>query len=161
MKKIKTLVIALLTVGSMMAFNSCSDKCKDVTCQNGGSCNKDDGSCECATGYEGTNCETAIRTKFIGTYRGSEQCTVGSDNYDIEVVAGSGILNIKINNTYNQNFTSIATVSGSSFTVESQTVAAGVTLSGNGSVSGDNITFTYTISDGGVSNSCTFTGTRI
>lgn len=40
---------------------SCSDKCSDVTCQNGGICNE--GDCECLSGYTGTNCETKICDK--------------------------------------------------------------------------------------------------
>lgn len=48
---------------------SCSDACDDVDCGANGSC--DDGICICVDGYEGTNCETEIRTKYLGTYNGN------------------------------------------------------------------------------------------
>jgi len=38
----------------VLNFSSCS-KCKDVTCNNGGTC--EDGICACLTGFSGTNCE--------------------------------------------------------------------------------------------------------
>ena len=45
----------------MIPFYLDTDDCAGVTCQNGGTCN--DGvnayTCTCASGYEGTNCETS------------------------------------------------------------------------------------------------------
>ena len=52
MKKLLYLIsISLLTLN----FSACSNKCKDVVCQNNGTCN--DGLCECPSGFSGTNCE--------------------------------------------------------------------------------------------------------
>lgn len=63
MKKI--LLAVCLSVGIMY---SCSDKCKDVSCLNGGTC--DEGKCKCVQGYEGERCATASRDRFIGTWSG-------------------------------------------------------------------------------------------
>lgn len=41
-------------IAFVLTMQSC-DKCKDVTCQNGGTC--DNGKCACPTGYSGDNCE--------------------------------------------------------------------------------------------------------
>lgn len=50
-------VIAIM-IFTAVTYTSCTkDKCKDVTCQNGGTCT--DGVCSCPSGFEGTNCETA------------------------------------------------------------------------------------------------------
>ena len=48
-------LLAFFTASAML-FSCSSDKCKDVSCQNGGKCV--DGTCECATGFSGKNCET-------------------------------------------------------------------------------------------------------
>ncbi len=163
MKKIKFLFLSVIAVTAMTVFNSCSDNCKDVNCQNGGTCDEDDGTCICATGYEGVECETKMRSKFIGQFQGNETCTVGSDSYVITIAeSSSNILNITISNVYNQSFTASATLSGSnSFNMGSQSVAAGVTVSGNGTLSGNSLTFSYDIDDGTLQNSCTFVGNKL
>jgi len=69
----KNLFLALLC---LVAF-SCTDECKDVECGPGtceaGLCicptNFTGANCEsCVEGYEGDDCLTEIRSKFIGTY---------------------------------------------------------------------------------------------
>ncbi len=116
----------------------------------------------CDEGYEGDDCKTAIREKFLGSFKGNEICGTGNDNYTIAIAAsGTDILKINLGNVYNQNLTVTATVEGTSFSVASQQPAVGVTVSGTGSVSGNNITFTYNINDGTNSNNCTFTGTKL
>ncbi len=78
MKLIKRIALAaMLAVGAssaVMYSTSCTkDKCKDVTCQNGGVCS--DGNCTCATGYYGTSCDSTYRSLYVGTYKGN-----GNDN---------------------------------------------------------------------------------
>ncbi len=120
----------------------------------------------CDEGYEGTDCKTLIREKFVGQFKGPETCTVGTDNYTVTITGSSAnVLNIVIANAYNQGFTVTASVSGSSFTVAEQTVgSAGSKLQGSGSISGDgkNLTFTYTVTPvaPGVANTCTFVGEK-
>jgi len=63
---------AILAVGASSAafYTSCNkDKCKDVTCQNGGTCS--DGNCTCMTGYYGTTCDSSYRNLYVGTYKGN------------------------------------------------------------------------------------------
>lgn len=115
----------------------------------------------CDEGFEGDKCDTEIRAKFIGQFQGSETCTVGTDNYTVTITsATSDVLKVTFNNVYNAGYTATATVDGSAFTVASQTVASGVTVAGSGTISGDVLTFTYTI-DGAANNTCTFTGTKL
>lgn len=164
MKNLKTILMAsFLTLGALttMTFTSCNgDKCKDTVCNNGGTCNESDGSCSCAVGYEGTDCATLSRAKFIGVFIGTETCTIGSDAYSITCSASASDLTFNIQNLYNQSLTAVASANGNAFTIPSQTVGAGITASGSGSITGDNITVTYTINDGAVTNTCTFTGTK-
>lgn len=156
------LLTAMLGVASMtMVFTSCNnDECKDVVCENGGTCNSTDGSCGCPAGYEGSTCAILSRDKFIGTYSGTETCTDGNDTYGITISTNSDPVKFTISNLYNDNLIAIASADGNSFTIPSQTAAAGVTASGSGTITGNNITITYTISDGTLSNTCTYTGTK-
>ncbi len=117
----------------------------------------------CEPGYEGSDCKTEVREKFIGAFQGDEICGTGNDNYTITIAkpGTEDVLKVTFTNVYNQALTAVGTVDGSSFTVESQTVAVGITVSGSGSVSGSNLTFTYSINDGTNANNCTFTGTKL
>ncbi|MBL7767036.1 MAG: calcium-binding EGF-like domain-containing protein [Chitinophagaceae bacterium] len=164
MKNLKSILVAsFLTVGifSTTVFTSCDpDPCQDVICNNGGTCT--DGTCTCKAGYEGTDCSTLSRTKFIGTYTGNETCTVGTDSYSIQCTTNSDDTKFNIINLYNNSpqLTAIASADGNSFTIPSQTVGAGVTASGSGAITSNSITITYTISDGVSTNTCTYTGTK-
>ncbi len=79
MKSIRNIAFsALLTIGAFttVTYTSCNkDECKDVVCQNGGTCDENTGNCICTTGFTGTNCETQVRTKYFNTYKGN-----GTDN---------------------------------------------------------------------------------
>lgn len=116
----------------------------------------------CDEGFEGDKCDTEIREKFVGQYQGQETCTVGTDSYTLTIAkSSSDVLKITVNNVYNQSLTATATVDGSTFDVANQNVGGSVTIQGTGTLSGDNLSFQYTIADGVNSNSCTFTGTKL
>ncbi len=70
MKQFKLfLLTAFITISAFGAliYSSCrKDKCKGVTCQNGGTCN--DGSCVCPSGYSGNFCENSSITYTNDTY---------------------------------------------------------------------------------------------
>lgn len=57
-------VILTASVFAVVTFAACKqDKCIDISCQNGGSCN--DGTCVCPDGYSGPRCETVDPCKDV------------------------------------------------------------------------------------------------
>ena len=152
---IATILFAIIS----FTISSCStDKCKGVTCQNGGTCVN--GNCNCASGYEGTSCQTKANAKFVGTYNGNLTCDGASPSADAySVIAGTSPLAIIIN----QNGTATllaASVSNMNISIPSQDIS-GATFSGSGTLNGNNITLNITFDDnaGNISH-CTFTGTK-
>ena len=161
MKSIRNIAFsALLAVGAftMVTYTACTkDECEDVVCNNGGACVS--GTCNCATGYEGTNCDTKARDKFVGTFNGNETCTVGSDEYAVTITAHSEDLKINLANIYNQSFSAVCTLtSNTAFSFSS--TQSGTTFSGTGTLSGNTLTLEYTIADAITNNSCKFIGTK-
>ncbi|MDB5284195.1 MAG: hypothetical protein JWO06_3270 [Bacteroidota bacterium] len=148
MRKITRLSLMIATSAVLLTIASCSKTCD--------------------AGYEGSDCKTQIREKFIGQFKGPETCTAGTDNYTVTISnsSSSDLLAIILSNVYNQSFTATGTVSGTTLTTTAnQTLGVGVTLvSGTGSISGSPsvLTFTYAIKDSaGTTNTCTFTGTKL
>ncbi len=143
MKKVRVIstaaMLALLSVGTM-TFMSC-DK-------------------ECEIGYEGSNCKTLSREKFVGTWNGTEACTTGNDTYQLTITAAGDDIKLNYSNLYNENYSGQGTMTGTntfSFSGEN----GGATWSGTGSIDGSGrLTVTYQIGNGAISNSCTFTGTK-
>lgn len=96
--------LQLLLLGLLLAYASCSNPCKEISCQNGGECLE--GVCDCAPGWVGENCqyqacyvldcqngascslgtchclsgfygeacEYALHDRFIGTYAATQNC---------------------------------------------------------------------------------------
>ncbi len=147
MKSIKRIALsAMLTIGAFGAvvYTSCNkDECKDVVCQNGGTCSS--GNCACATGYEGNRCETASAAKFIGTWKVNEASCGG--NYTNTVNAGTTATTIIFSNL--GNFTNAAQVIASAdkntLLINNFTDATGRKFSGSGTFSSDSYTVTYTV----------------
>lgn len=67
MKKLFNLLLPVILTASIFAivtFAACKqDKCKDISCQNGGSCSN--GRCICPDGYSGTRCEVVDPCKDV------------------------------------------------------------------------------------------------
>lgn len=84
----------LFTLSFGIFMTSCSDPCKDISCNEVGTC--DDGTCICDTGYEGANCETESREKFIGTWESdSPTCNdMPATFLSLSIEKGEGILDL-------------------------------------------------------------------
>lgn len=91
---LKNGIFALMMLGGVVAFQGCKDECKDVTCLNGGTCDKETGECICTTGYEGTDCGTALNRKFVGSWSLIQSCDMypGPDTSAITITASTGSL---------------------------------------------------------------------
>ena len=93
--------IILLSVLFAAMYTSCTpDKCKAIACAYGGTCNE--GSCKCQPGYEGSNCETITRKKFIGLWAVKEKGSVTPlRQYPISIEGDSAVTGVLIKNLYN------------------------------------------------------------
>ncbi len=166
MKSIRNIALsALLTFSAFTAvvYTSCNkDECKDVVCQNGGTCA--DGICTCAAGYEGTRCEIASATKFLGNYDVSEQCSISGNvgPYSATISQSStSAVTILLQNfgDFQATITVSGTVNGNTLTIPQQTVS-GYTVSGSGTYNNGVISIPYTVSGVVNSESCTATWTK-
>jgi hypothetical protein len=163
MKKVSFLggsFLTMIAIVTVLFYNSCSDDpCKDVICNNGGSCL--DGTCVCATGYEGSDCSTKSNAKFVGNYSAIDVCSSGTYTYSPTIAASSAVVNGLILTNFGgfgTNLTATATVDGSTITVPSQSLG-GINISGSGTLNAaqNQIQFTYTANDGTNSDNCTST----
>lgn len=93
--------IVLLGVLFSVLYTSCQpDKCKAIACAYGGVCNE--GSCKCLPGYEGSNCETITRKKFIGLWAVKEKGSVTPlRQYPLSIEPDSAVTGVLIKNLYN------------------------------------------------------------
>lgn len=163
MKSLRTLALsALLSVGAFSAvlYTACNkDECKDVVCLNGGTCVS--GTCSCKTGFEGSDCSTVVATKFVnagGWRTTTEVCTVSGSNaqYDITVVvSGTDLTQLIINNLYDDGRNTTATITGSnSFVINSQSFGSSGTITGSGTLNGNQLTISYAVSVGAATDAC-------
>lgn len=96
----KRVIIFTVMVASFMFVTVVSvtckkekDPCEDVVCYNGGHC--EDGTCVCAAGYEGADCKTESREKFLGTWYGYNHTDSFAFTTDI-IVLNESITTVKI-----------------------------------------------------------------
>jgi len=106
-KRILTASVFAISVVLCFSYLSCNrDQCKTIVCSNGGVCNL--GSCICPVGYEGSNCETVTRTKFLGNWEVFEKGSVtNAAQYGITIAPSEGITDVVIQNFYNYFRTNI------------------------------------------------------
>ncbi|MBN8671717.1 MAG: calcium-binding EGF-like domain-containing protein [Chitinophagales bacterium] len=150
MKSIRNVALsALLTIGAFSAitYTSCNkDECKDVVCKNGGTCAA--GVCSCPTGYEGTNCETVSRDKFVGNWSGSDACTSGTYTIALSVAKSTNDINALVNNPggFGGTVQITGTVTGkNTLSFTNASVGGGRTLTGSMTFNGNAMTFAYTV----------------
>lgn len=163
-----------------MFLGACnSDPCKDDPCGPNGDCIAvgDDYDCVCDAGYEGVNCETLSRDKFLSatggtsTWDATDVCTssAGTNTYPYDAtisIASAGDDRVLVN-----NFAGLGTtinipgsVNGNTITLANGTYAGGQLSNATATISNSNnaISVTYTFTTGsGVTESCTGTWTRL
>ena len=181
MKKINLLMIAL--VGALTLTLTSCDECKDVNCDNGGTCAEGncectdtfygdacevecvngtyaDGTCGCDAGYEGPACTVESREQFFGTYTSS--ASIACD------VTGSGTLSDLTTSFATssvatermlvdlEDLTLSATVDGTNFTIVEESIDT-YTYTGNGSISGNVVSWTLNEYDPDFEETCIYT----
>ena len=137
--RFKTVLItafSTLTAFSSLTLTSCNnDKCQAIACANSGIC--EEGRCTCAAGYEGYQCETENRKRYLGIWYVSEDGTISTAaQYPVSVERvlpnAGGATELKITN-FRNSFTQPvrAFVSADTITIPVQTIN-GNTIQGRG-----------------------------
>lgn len=105
----------------------------------------------CDEGYEGTDCKTEIRAKFIGQWKGNDVCTTGPYNNITITLASStsSVLNVTLTNLGGFGGTETITAK----------VNAGGALEFTGAAISGNRTITGTITSSGTSLNVSYTVT--
>lgn len=155
MKNIAKVGIALLilfSVSTIFFYQSCkTDPCKNKVCNHDGTCSGD--TCKCATGYEGSDCSTISRDKFIKAWTVmSSSCLTTTPFPSWTVTAStdtSSDRQLKFSNFSNfpcgagAIVVSCTITSVNTFIIDNQT-ACGITFSGSGVLSGTQLVVSYT-----------------
>lgn len=172
MKSFKNIALsAVLAMGAFSAvtYTACTkDECKDVVCNNGGTCVS--GNCNCPTGYEGEKCDTRSNTKFAGTYNAEETCGgTNSPAYQVTITASaSNPTQVLINNLGNYGcsiggtITFNGSVNAAQLTVND--TKCGYAMSATGNYSNGVLTIqysaVYTVNGSTTTDNCTATLTK-
>lgn len=149
----------------MISFTGCdTDPCKDVICENDGTCV--DGDCVCQAGYEGTDCSTESRTKFLGSYDVDETCDGNPDNFQCDISKSTtDVIRVIFSNFFNLESLQVSSdvygeVNGTDITIPTQDVST-ITFAGSGSINEATgvVSMTYTASEAGTTFNCSATYT--
>lgn len=155
----KYYLIALFIV---IAFTGC-DPCRNKDCKNSVSCS--DNTCNCMFGYEGELCETLIRDKMLGTYRGVNICADIPDDSSFGYIISvhpderkKHYVSVQEIGQQGQTFCEVTGTNTFSFVNNH----AGYYLEYTGTVDGDNIEIIHKSGNPDYSvNDCVFKGTRV
>ncbi|MCS6820049.1 MAG: hypothetical protein RMJ53_03125 [Chitinophagales bacterium] len=126
---------------------------------------------ECDEGYEGNDCKTEIREKYLGSWTAEDDCVKNTTTnqpvpYTVINKKAGSVTQFEITNVANAGVTVVATVNTeTTFTIDKQTVKVGtanVEVTGNGTISADKktVTATYTVTGSGGAQSCSVKLTR-
>lgn len=138
--------------------------CPNTPCENG-SISYDNGvcGCECLAGYEGADCSTVARDKFIGSYHGHYNCD-GETTNNLQISAeGSEVDLVSISCLGSVIYIACpyARIEGNEITIYSQQYSYGGastgTINGHGTLNGNTLTLYYNISSPDGGESCTIT----
>jgi hypothetical protein len=102
--RLKTIVLSALgaiAVFSAVTVSSCNeDKCKSIVCAYESTCS--DGKCTCLPGYEGPQCETITRQRYLGNWVITENGSLtDAAQYTISIEKGDNITEVRIKNLRN------------------------------------------------------------
>jgi hypothetical protein len=102
--RLQTILLTAFTVFAVftvITYSACNqDKCKSIACSNSGVCT--DGKCNCLSGYEGPQCETINRTRYLGPWIVTENGSItDAAQYTISIEPGDNISEIRIKNMRN------------------------------------------------------------
>jgi hypothetical protein len=101
-----------------------------------------------------------IQADLIGNYTVTETCDGSDDSYEITISSvGSDENTIQIYNLWDWQESVVANINGDAIDIPSQ-VLDGVTFSGSGSLSGDELTINYSVLDGTDNESCKAVGKK-
>ncbi len=149
-------------VSAVLFLDSCEPdsnvvNCDETGCLNGGDCINN--VCFCPVGYEGAECADLSRDKFLNTYNSSADDCVGPTYTIIVTIKSSSDTAMTIKNlgNFGNNTTVYALVSDeNSFEIPSQQVAGlgSVTITGNASLSGTQLSLNYTKTVSGNLTNC-------
>jgi len=153
-----TFTLSFLTIVSCKEDETCTAD----TCVNG-SCST--GTCICSNGYEGSECDTEQRAKFLGLFSFSENCNGPTFNYAASISKGSTVDGVILNDFYAlPNTTITAKVYGQNITIPQQTIVHDgneYSINGSGSISGNVLTLNYTMDTPNKTDlSCSATGQK-
>jgi len=83
-------IYSIVIVCTLVLLASCDkDPCEDLACDTvGGNCVN--GICQCNENYEGLDCSSLLRDKFLGTYLVTPTCGGTADNPYTVTITGSG-----------------------------------------------------------------------
>jgi len=165
MKLLRTIALSgALALGAFSAvtYTACSkDACKDVTCQNGGTCV--DGNCSCPTYYTGANCQTEVRSEYYNTYKGNGTDSDGDTytNYGLKFYASGSdpkVMGMDLMDNTNAPLAALTVTlqSATTFTVNPSTDGT-TSFSGTGTVDPSKASLTLTAKDGSITLVFTFT----
>ena len=138
-RKIVISALAVLTTVFSVTWLSCNrDKCKTIVCANKGVCSE--GKCTCPAGFEGSNCETVARDKFLGIWTVFEKGSItNAAQYTISIEKTGLITDVVIKNFNNYFVNDIkGTVSGDKLYIYNQQLEGKLTF-GQGYIYSNNI----------------------
>jgi hypothetical protein len=138
MKKVFKTFIAIALVGSIAGINSCTKTCD--------------------LGFEGDDCKTEVRAKYLGALNGNEACDSGDAIIGITVTeVSSDVTKVNFSNLYGAGFNSVGTVQADGDIVIANQAFGTGQISGSATIDAGKVKVTYTLNGGGGSDACTWT----
>mgnify|MGYP003342866290 CR=1 FL=1 len=138
MKRFFTAIMVIATIGTVSTITSCTKTCD--------------------TGYEGSNCKTEVRAKYLGNFNGTESCTTGTSTIAVNVITVAGdVTKVTFFNLYGAGFNTTGTVQADgTITIATQTFGTG-SISGSATINAGKVKVTYVVTAGGAADNCTWT----